>query len=129
MRAGLFATPRPVPGKLLPALGAGFVLLLAAAVFLLVGWSLAGWALGAVLWAGIEGVDVLLARLRGQPGNLAASAVLALGLLFRTVVVLAVLVAAAATRPSLAVAAALVFALAYTFELALSLTSYFGGER
>jgi hypothetical protein len=129
MRAGLFATPRPVPGKLLPALGGAFVLLLALAVFLLVGWSLAGWALGALLWLGVEGVEVLLARLRGRPGNLAASVVLALGLLFRTVVVLAVLVAAAATRPSLAVAAALVFALAYTFELALSLTSYFGGER
>jgi hypothetical protein len=129
MRAFLFATPRPAPGKLLPALGATFVLLLALPVFLLAGWSLGGWALGALLWAALEGIDLLLARLRGRPGNLAASAVLAFGLTFRTVVVLAVLVAAAATRPHLAVAAAVVFALAYTFELGLSLTTYFGSER
>jgi hypothetical protein len=129
MRADLFATPRAAPGKLLPALGAGFVLLLALPVFLLTGWSLAGWGLGAVLWAGLEAVDLLLARLRGRPGNLATSAVLAFGLMFRTVVVLAVLVAAAATRPHLAVAAAVVFALAYTFELGLSLTTYFGSAR
>lgn len=129
MRASPFATPRPVPGKLLPAAGAAFVLLLALAVFLVAGWNLAGWALGAVLWAGLEGVDLLLARLRGRPGNLAASAVLAFGFMFRTVLVLAVLVAAAATRPHLAVAAAVVFALAYTFQLGLSLTTYFGSER
>ena len=129
MRAGIFATPRPAPGKLLPALAGAFVLLLALPVFLLAGWSLAGWGLGVVLWVGVEGVDVLLARLQGRPANLAASAVLAFGLMFRTVVVLAVLVAVAATRPHLALAAALVFGLAYTFQLGVSLTSYFGAER
>src|SRR4051794_32597174 len=129
MREGIFVTPRPAPGKLLPALAGVFVLLLALPVFLLVGWSLAGWGLGVVLWLAVEGVDVLLARLQGRPANLAASAVLAFGLMFRTVVVLAVLVATAATRPHLALAAAVVFGLAYTFQLGVSLTSYFGAER
>jgi hypothetical protein len=126
MRAGIFATPRPEPGRLLPLAGGALVLALALAVFLLAGWSLAGWGLGAVLWAGLKAIDLLLARLRGATGTLAGSGVLAFGLSFKAIAVLAVLVAVAVAHPDLAVAAALVFALAYTFDLGLSLVSYFG---
>ena len=129
MRAGIFATPRPVPGRLLPALGGGLVLLLALPVFLLAGWNLAGWALGALLWVGVEAIELVLTRVRGRTANVAASAVLAFGLSFKAIAVLAVLVAAAATRPHLAAAAAVVYVLAYTFQLGLSLLSYFGSER
>jgi hypothetical protein len=116
-----------VPPRLLPALGGGLVLLLALPVFLLAGWLVSGWALGVVLWIGLEGVDLLLARVRTRTGNLAASAVLAFGLTFKALVVLAVLVAAAVSDPRLAAAAALVYALAYTFELGLAVATYFGG--
>ena len=126
MRAGLFETPRPVPGRMLPALGGALVVLLALPVFLLAGWDLAGWALGGVLWLALEVVELVLTRLRGRTANVAASAVLAFGLTFKAVAVLAVLVAAAATRPHVAVAAAVVYVLAYTFQLALSLVTYFG---
>jgi hypothetical protein len=129
MRAGIFATPRPVPGRLLPAVGGLLVLLLALAVFLVAGWELAGWALGAILWVGLEAIELVLVRLRGRTGHVASSAVLAFGLSFKAIAVLAVLVAAAATRPHLAVAAAVVYVLAYTFQLGLSLFSYFGGGR
>ena len=129
MRAGIFATPRPVPGRLVPALGGLLVLLLALPLFLVAGWDLAGWALGAVLWAGLEGAETVLARLRGRTDNVAASAVLAFGLSFKAIAVLAVLVAAAATQPDLAVAAAVVYVLAYTFQLGLLLLSYFGAGR
>jgi hypothetical protein len=129
MRAGIFATPRPVPGRLLPAVGGALVLLLALPVFLLAGWDLSGWALGAVLWFGLEAIELVLTRLRGGTGNVAASAVLAFGLSFKAIVVLAVLIAAAATDPYLAAAAAIVYVLAYTFELALSLFTYFGSTR
>jgi hypothetical protein len=123
MRAGIFATPRPVPGRLVPALGGLLVLLLALPVFLVAGWDLAGWALGAVLWAALEAAEAVLARLRGRTDNVAASAVLAFGLSFKAIAVLAVLVAAAATQPHLAVAAAIVYVLAYTFQLGLLLLS------
>jgi hypothetical protein len=126
MRAGIFATPRPVPGRLLPALGGALVILLALPVFLLADLDLAGWALGALLWFGLEAIELVLTRLRERTANVAASAVLAFGLTFKAVAVLAVLIAAAATRPHVAVAAAIVYVLAYTFQLGLSLATYFG---
>ena len=125
---GIFATPRPVPGRLLPAAGGAIVLLLALPVFLLAGWDVAGWALGAVLWFGLEAIELVLTRLRARSANVAASAVLAFGLTFKAVAVLAVLFAAAVTRPHLAVAAAVVYVLAYTFQLGLSLATYFGAK-
>jgi hypothetical protein len=125
-RAGIFATPRPAPGRLLPAVGGAIVVLLALPIFLLAGWDLAGWALGAVLWFGLEALELVLTRLRERTANVAASAVLAFGLTFKAVAVLAVLFAAAATHPHLAVAAAIVYVLAYTFQLGLSLATYFG---
>jgi hypothetical protein len=126
MRAGMFATPRPVPGRLLPALGGAVVILLALPVFILADLDLAGWALGAVLWFGLEAIELVLTRLRERTANVAASAVLAFGLTFKAVVVLAVLIAAAATHPDVAVSAAIVYVLAYTFQLGLSLATYFG---
>jgi hypothetical protein len=128
-RGGIFATPRPVPSRLLPAAGGALVLVLALAVFLLAGWPLTGWALGAVLWAGLEAIELLLTRLRSSASNVAASAVLAFGLTFKAVIVLAVLFATAVSHPHLALAAAVVYVLAYTFELGLSLMSYFGAAR
>jgi len=129
MRAGMFATPRPVPGRLIPAAGGVLVLLLALAVFLLADLDLKGWALGALLWVALEAIEIVLTRLRSRTANVAASAVLAFGLSFKAIAVLAVLVAAAATEPNVAVGAAVVYVLAYTFQLGLSLLSYFGTER
>jgi hypothetical protein len=129
MPRGIFATPRPVPGRLLPALGGALVVALALPVFLLAGWDLTGWALGAILWLGLEAIELLLTRLRGSTSNVAASAVLAFGLTFKAVIVLAVLFATAVSHPHLALAAAVVYVLAYTFELGLALASYFGAAK
>jgi hypothetical protein len=129
VRAALFSTPRPVPGRLLPALGAALVIGLSLPVFLLAGWRISGWALGAVLWLATTALDVLLTRVRNRTGSLAASGVQAFGLFFKAIGLLVVLLAAAITDPKLAVAAVLVYALAYTFELGLSLVTYFGSTR
>ncbi|CAN5270486.1 hypothetical protein BH18ACT12_BH18ACT12_19290 [soil metagenome] len=129
MRAGMFATPRPVPSRLIPAAGGTLVLLLALPIFLLGDWDLKGWALGALLWVVLEAVETVLTRLRSRTANVAASAVLAFGLSFKAIAVLAVLVAAAATAPDVAVGAAVVYVLAYTFQLGLSLLFYFGSEH
>ncbi|HZS24794.1 MAG TPA: hypothetical protein VFA30_07380 [Gaiellaceae bacterium] len=129
MRSALFSTPRPEPGHVLPALAGGLVVALALPIFVVAGWRLAGWALAAVLWVAVHAIDLLLRRARADTGNLAASGVQAFGLFFKSVGLLVVLVAAVVASPQLAVGAALVYALAYTFELGLSLVTYFGAAR
>jgi hypothetical protein len=126
--AGIFTTPRPVPSHRLPALAGLAAVALALPVFLAAGWPLSGWTLGAVLWLSAQALGLLLARLNPAPSNLARSGVHGIGIMFRAVAVMVVLVAAAATDTKLALAAALVYALGYTLELALSLISYFAGE-
>jgi hypothetical protein len=129
VRTALFSTPRPEPSHFLPALGSGLVILLALPVFLVAGWPIGGWALAAVLWVAVHAVDALLRRARGDAANVAASGVQAFGLFFKAVGLLVVLVAAAVASPQLAVAAAVTYALAYTFELGLSLATYFGAVK
>jgi hypothetical protein len=129
MRSALFSTPRPEPGHVLPALGGGAVILLALPIFLVAGWSLAGWALAAVLWVAVHAIDAVLYRSKSHTDNLAASGVQAFGLFFKSIGLLVVLVAAVAASPELAVGAAVTYALAYTFELGLSLATYFGASR
>jgi hypothetical protein len=125
----LFSTPRPEPGHLLPALGGALLILLALPVFVIFDLSIAGWALAAVLWCAVHGIDLVLAQTRGRAGNLAASGVQAFGLFFKAIGLLVVLLVAAVANPHLAVAAALTYALAYTFELGLSVVTYLGAGR
>jgi hypothetical protein len=122
----LVASPRPVPGRLLPALAGSAVVVLALPIFLVAGWPVAGWVLAAVLWLAAQALGVLLARLPFGADSLAGSGVMGFGMMTRGVVVMLVLVAVAASRPSVALAAALLFALAYTLQLAVSILSYFG---
>ena len=117
---------RPVPGRLIPALGGAVVILIALPLFLLMGWDIRGWALAAVLWTGVHALDLVLARLRTRTGNLAASAVQVSALLFKSLGLLIVLFAIVSSHPQLALGAVLVYAVAYTFELALSLLAYYG---
>jgi hypothetical protein len=125
---GILTTPRPVPGRLVPALAAAFVVALALPVFLLAGWDVSGWGLGAVLFAASQAFGLLLQRLRLGMGNLAAAGVVAFGMMFRAVAVMVVCIAVAVSDASLGLSAAAVYGLAYTTELALSLITYFGGE-
>jgi hypothetical protein len=125
----LVSTPRPVPGRFLPAVGAALVLLLALPIFLIADWPIAGWALGTVLWVAVEAIGLLVTRAAASGGRLASSGVQAFGLFFKTVGVLVVLVAVAVSNPHLAVAATLVYALAYTFQLGLALLTYFGASQ
>jgi hypothetical protein len=127
VRSALFSTPRPVPGRLLPAVGSALVLALALPVFLIAGWRLTGWAIAVLLWVAVHSLELLLTRLRARVSNLAASGVQAFGMFFKALGLLVVLVATAASDPKLALAAALTYALAFTFELGLSLLAYFGG--
>jgi hypothetical protein len=128
VRQGVWSTPRPVPGRAVPIAAGAAVVALALPVFLAAGWPLAGWVLAAVLWVAGQALGLLLARLQPGADNLAASGVVGIGRIFRVAVVAAVLVVVAARDGETALAAALVYAFAYTLELALSLTAYFTSE-
>ena len=128
MIAGLLRTPHPVPSRLVPALAAGTVVLLALPIFLIAGWRVGGWGLGATLWVASELFSLLLARVKLGVNALARSGVVAFGMMFRGIAIMVVLIAVAVSHAGLALEAALVFALAYTLELGLSLTLYFSGE-
>lgn len=129
MLAGLFSPRRSEPDHLLPAAGGTVVLALLLPVVALVGWSIAGWALAALLWLGLHVLDLFVVRARSKPGGSpASSGIQAFALLFKLIALLVVLFAALAANRDLALTTALTYGLAYTFELGLSLASYFGAQ-
>jgi len=119
--------PRQAPPTGLPAVAGTAAVALALPVFLIAGWSVRGWALGAVLWVASLGFGLLLHRLHTRTGNLAAAGVAAFGMMFRAIAVMVVVFAAVVSDPWVGVAAALVYALGYTAELGLSLVAYYTG--
>ena len=123
----MLLTPRREPERRLPVLAGGMVVALALPVFLLVGWRVEGWALGALLWTGSQLLGLLFARAGiGEP-TLRGSGVVAFGMMARGILLMLVAIAVATSDPYLAVAGALVYAAGYTLELALGLTLYFAG--
>jgi hypothetical protein len=125
---GAILTPRPMPERRMPIVLGGAVVALALPVFLLAGWDVRGWALGALLWAGSQIVGILLNKVGiGEP-TLRGSGIVAFGMMARGIVLVLILIAVAVASPSLALAGALVYAAAYTVELAASLTRYFSAE-
>ncbi|HEX5469650.1 MAG TPA: hypothetical protein VFW80_11455 [Gaiellaceae bacterium] len=125
---GVVLSPRPLPERRLPVVAGGAVVALALPIFVVAGWPLRGWLLGAVLWAASQLLGALFARVGiGEP-NLRGSGVVAFGMMARGILLMIVAVAVAASSPSLAIAGALVYAAAYSLELGLSLTLYFSGE-
>jgi len=128
VRTTTLGSPRPIPGRLLPVAAGAGVIALALPVFLVAGWPLAGWVIAAVVWIGVQGLGLLLARVRPSADNLAASSVLAFGMMGRLLAVLVVLVAVAASNRTVGLAAALLYGLAYTAELSVSIASYYAQE-
>jgi hypothetical protein len=124
---GAILTPRPMPERRMPIALGGALVALALPVFLLAGWDVRGWALGALLWAGSQVVGLLLHKVGiGEP-TLRGSGIAAFGMMGRGIVLALILIAVAVANPSLALAGALVYAAAYSVELAASLTLYFSG--
>ncbi len=126
---GTFSTPRPLPSQTVPLLAGASVVLLALPVFLAAGWRLSGWLIGGVLWGDSRVLAAVLTHLQGRAGNLAAGGVVGFGMTFRALAVLVVVVALAASDAGLALAAMLLYALAYTLELGVALALYFSGEE
>jgi len=118
----MLLTPRPEPQHLLPALAGAAILLLALPVFIVADWPLKGWAFAAILYAAVHALDFAL--LRSGAGNGGR----VFGVFFKSIGLLVVLVALAASDKGAAVAAVLTYALAYTCELGMSLAAYYAKE-
>jgi hypothetical protein len=121
-------SPRPLPARRLPVMGGALVVAFSLPVFVLAGWSLRGWALGALLWLASQALGVLFDRIGIHEPTLRGSGVVAFGMMTRGIVVVLVALVLAVNNPELALAGALVYAFAYSVELALSLVLYFGGR-
>ena len=128
MSAGIFTTPRSVPSRLGSTIAGATVIALALPIFAVAGWPLAGWALGAVLWIAAEIFAAVLARLPGRPDNLAAAGMRGIGTTSRALLVGIVLVIVTVSNESVGLAAAILYAIAFTVELGVGLATYFGGD-
>ena len=129
MSNGILSTPRPVPGRRVPALAGAGVVVLALPVFLVAGFPLGGWALAAVLWGAGELLGVWLGRLPTGADHLGSSGLVALAHSFRGIGVIVVLAAVTVANRDVGIAALAVYALAYSLSLGVSLLEYFGGEE
>jgi hypothetical protein len=121
-------SPRPLPARRLPILAGGLAVAFCLAIFALAGWRLEGWALGAVLWLASQALGLVFDRIGIHEPTLRGSGVVAFGMMTRGILIMVAAIAVAASDPELAIAGALVYALAFTIELALSLVLYFGGR-
>jgi hypothetical protein len=121
--------PRVAPPALLPAVAGAFVVVMLLPIFLVAGWRVEGWLLGALLWAGSEAFGAVLTRLQAKTGNLAAAGVVAFGMLFRAIAVMAVVFAVAVSDKWLGLAAALTYAAGYSAAFGLQLVAYYTGPR
>jgi hypothetical protein len=120
--------PRPLPDRRLPVVAGGAIVALALPVFLVADWRLEGWALGAGLWVASRLLDALFSRAGiGEP-TLRGSGLVAFGMMGRGILLALAAIAVAVVDPRLALAGALVYAAAYSLELALSLILYFQGQ-
>lgn len=120
-------TPRPMPDRRLPIVLGGAVVALALPLFLVAGWRVQGWALGALLWAASQALGLVLARVGIHEPTLRGSGLVAFGMMGRGILLGVALVALAVADPYLALAGALVYAAAYSAELGLSVLAYFAG--
>ncbi len=121
-------SPRPMPIRRLPVLAGAVAVVFALPVFVLADWRLDGWALGAILWGAGQALGLLFDRVGINDPTLRGSGVVAFGMMTRGIVLMVVAIAVAATDPPLGLAAALVYAAAYSIELAFSLLLYFSAR-
>jgi hypothetical protein len=127
--AGVFSTPRPVPGRRAPLLAGAGVIAVALPVFLVGGFSIEGWALAAVLWAAGEALGLWLAKLPLGADNLRASGVAGVAMAFRGIGAMVVLLVVTVADKPVGVSAVVLYALTYTLSLGISLVEYFGGPQ
>ncbi len=108
--------------------GAG-VVVLSLPVCLTAGFPIAGWLLASVLWAAGELLGVWLVRMPTGADNLARSGFVAVGMASRGIGVMIVLLVVTVANKPVGITGVVIYALAYTLSLGVSLVDYFNGDR
>jgi hypothetical protein len=121
-------TPRAMPERKTPVLVGTAIVALALPLFLIAGWNVKGWALGAFLWGASQALGLLFARLGIGDPTLRGSGLVAFGMMGRGILVVLACILVAVNQPDVALAGALVYAAGYSSELVTSLTLYFHEE-
>jgi hypothetical protein len=125
----MFETPRDVPSRRIPVAAGAILFAVALPLYAFTGLGLPAWAVAAGIWAGGEVIAAVLTRFPLGLSNLASSGAVGVGLIFRQLAAVAVLFVVAVHHKHVALAAAGLYAAAYTLELALSMVVYFGQEK
>ena len=120
--------PRPLPSGHGPMIYGSIVVAAALPLFLVFGWPITGWLIALLLWVAGQLLMRVLNRQEIGMGNLAGSSVVAMGRMVRTITAGVVLVVVVVANQQVGVAAAAVYAIAYSVEFATSLATYYGGE-
>ena len=129
MPSQIWSTPNPIPSRVVPALAGTAVIALALPVFLIAGWPFWSWALAAGLWVAFQVIGVLLERLPLGMDSLASAGVVALGRMLRAGGLVGILIVVTVRDSDLGFPAAILYAIAFSVELGLSVLAYFdGGE-
>ncbi len=123
-----FLTPRPMHDRRMPVALGALVVVAALPIFLIADWRIEGWALGAALWAAAQAFGLILNKAGIGSPTIRGSGIVAFGMFGRGIVLMMTLIVVASFDPNLALAAALVYAVAFSAELALGISMYFSGE-
>ena len=124
----MLASHHSVPQGNRPIIASGIVVAAALPLFLIAGWPLKGWAIAAVLWVAAQLIGRVIRRMPLGMDNLPSAGVAAIGRMVRTITIGVVLVVVTVSDQSVGLAAALVYAAAFSVEFGMSLASYYGGE-
>jgi hypothetical protein len=112
-----------------PLIGGAILFALALPLYAFTSLGATAWALAAGIWLGSEAIALVLTRAPLGLSNLASSGAVGVGLIFRQLGAVVVLFVVASQDKHMALAAAGLYAVAYTLELALSMVVYFGQEK
>ena len=130
MSAGIFSTPRPLPSRIGPTIAGGDDhRARRSRSSPIAGWPLKGWALAAVLW--VASADLRswywrafrTAPITSPPRECGNRNDISRGLLVGIVLVIVTV-----SNETVGLAAAILYAIAFTVELGVGLATYFGEE-
>ena len=128
MPGGVFATPRPAPARLVPAMVGTAAIVVGLPVFVVASLPLEAWGIAAALWLAYQTIGLALERVRIGGDSLVAAGIVAVARISRAALLAGVLIAVAISDSTVGLPAAILYGIAFSLEFAISLLAYMDGE-